>query len=404
VSDERNLNLDVRVDKFDAFIEGRVNFENDSPVENVTVALQNRETLEIFNIRTDQNGRFKVGLEAGHYVVTTSQYYSRYLGNHYWPDGFYAEPAIDTLEVTTGQIFEENIIFRPYPVTIRGVCTVDGHPLSDVLVQGIAIDPRTNQQQLYQTFSKSDGSYALGLFPKEIKSVIAQKEGFIAAPLAGFHNININEERAERDYNFKFTEQLGLMKLSGSVFGAGSQPLADVYVVAYNIWDNSPDGHLITKTDADGRYYFDIKVEGDWQVGVFKEGAQVRPELYYKYMSPGLKYKNLNFVVSAESDMKTGSGQLLLSDFNLLPHLPDPFFKETVIDFVLPKSSHTQVEVLSLDGHELTTLLDLDLSSGYQKLRWDGTDETGNTLASGVYLCRIKAQKNTTVLPITLLR
>ena len=170
------------------------------------------------------------------------------------------------------------------------------------------------------------------------------------------------------------------------------------------MWDNSPDGHLITKTNQDGHYHFEIKVEGDWQVGLFTNGAGVHPDMYYKYMSLGLKYKKLDFVVADAVDATTNKGQLLLSDFNIVPHFPNPFFKETVIDFVLPKSGVTQVDVLSMDGQELTTLLNYKLSSGYQKILWDGRDDDGNFIAKGVYLCRIKAQEKTTLLPITLLR
>jgi hypothetical protein len=57
-----------------------------------------------------------------------------------------------------------------------------------------------------------------------------------------------------------------------------------------------------------------------------------------------------------------------------------------------------------MDGNELTTLVDHDLSGGFQKVRWDGTDDFGNMIANGVYLCRIKSKESTTVVPITLLR
>ncbi|MBN1464389.1 carboxypeptidase regulatory-like domain-containing protein [candidate division KSB1 bacterium] len=403
VREEKNVPLDLRVRRYDAFIDGCVRFEDGSPTENITVALQNRTTLEFYSIRTDQQGHFKVGVEPGCYIVTTSHYYSRYLGNDYWPDGFFAEPAVDTLHVQEGQIISENITFIGYPAAIRGSCLLDGSPLADVLIQGVALDPVTKKQKLYQTFSKIDGSYALGIFPHAIKSVIAQKEGYFATPLAGFHGIKVDEGQICQPYDFQFIKQTGLMKLSGFVYGSARQPAADVYVVAYNIWEDGPEGHLITRTDANGYYSFDIKVEGDWQIGAHREGADSRPEVYYKYMSPGLQYDHLDFHVSEGSDA-AGSGQLLLSDFNFTPHFPNPFFKETVIDFVLPKSSHTQIKLFSIDGDELTTLLDHDLSSGYQKVRWDGTDHAGNLFANGIYLCRIESHEHTRILPITLLR
>ncbi|MBN1561068.1 carboxypeptidase regulatory-like domain-containing protein [candidate division KSB1 bacterium] len=402
VTDEKNAPLDLRVSRYDAYIDGCVRFENHSPAENITVALQNIATLEFYNIRTDQHGHFKVGVEPGCYVVTTSQYYSRYLGNSHWPDGFFAEPAVDTLIIQNDQVISEDITLIRYPAAIRGHCLLQGAPLGDVLVQGVAIDPRTKRQKLYQTFSKSDGSYELGIFPHEIKSVIAQKEGFIAAP-AVFQKIEMNEKETVENYNFQFIKQTGLMKLSGFVYDPSEQPLEDVYVVAYNIWEDSPDGHLVTQTNENGYYCFDLKVDGDWQIGAYREGANIQPEIYYKFMSPGLQYDRLNFHVS-EDKIAIGSGQLQLADFNFMPHFPNPFFKETVIDFVLPKSSHTQIKLLSIDGDELTTLLDHNLSSGYQKFSWNGADRAGNLFANGIYLCRIESHEHTSILPITLLR
>lgn len=401
VHDEKSTHLDTKIKKYTSFVEGQIHFANNAAAENITIALQNTETMEIFQVRSDETGQFKIGLESGEYVVTTSQYFSRYLGNHYWPEGFYAKPAVDTVVVHNGQIYMEDIAILAYPAQIHGVCQVNGMPIPDVLVQGIAVDPVSKTQKLYQTFTKADGSYTLGIDNVSNLSIVAQKDGFIPASVAGFEYDIAN---SQRQYDFEFKRLPSLMSLSGSVFGDAQQPLSDVHVVAYNIWDHTPNGHLITKTDDHGRYYFDIQVEGDWQVGVFKKDAEVHPEMYYHFMSPGLKYDNLNFVVSDDPNLDGDNGRLLLADFSVVSHQPNPFYKETVIDFVLPKSSHTQVDVLDMNGNELTTLLDHNLSSGYQKVRWDGTDAYGNTISNGVYLCRVTSQEKTTLLPITLLR
>jgi hypothetical protein len=401
LNDEQSINLNINVKKYAAFVTGQVHFANSSAVENITVALQNTETMDIYFIRTNENGDFKVGLEPGEYVVTTSQYYSRYLGNHYWPEGFYAQPAVDTVVVKEGERFAEEITFLPYNSHVNGTCHVNGMPLVDVLVQGIAVDPISKKQKLYQTFSKADGSYSLGVGENESLTIIAQKEGFTPVPVTGF---KINAEAQAQHYSFQFKAHLGLMTLGGSVYGEKSQPLSGVHVVAYNIWDHTPHGHLITQTDENGRYFFDIKVEGDWQIGVFKKDAEVHPEMYYQYMSTGLKYDDLNFVVSNDQQNNTGNGRVTLADFSVVPHQPNPFYKETVIDFVLPKSSHTQVDVLDMNGKELTTLVNHNLSSGFQKVRWDGKDASGNAIANGVYWCRVTSKDNTALLPITLLR
>ena len=396
--------LTLYAEKYKSFIEGRVCFENKSAVENVTIALQNTNNFEIYRARTDENGYFKIGVDPGQYVITTTEYSSIYLGNHYWPEGFYADPAVAQVSVAPGEIVHHHITFSPYPAFIRGVCTQSGAPLQDVLVQGVAVDPQTGEHRLYQTFSNADGSFSLGVEQGLITSVVAQKEGGYIAENATFRNIDMRRRNTAEGYNFNFSRTASMMSLSGAVY-KGNRPVEGVYVVAFNSDNKRPESHLVAKTDENGAYYFDIKIEGDWQIGIYEDDHSVHPQMYYKYLSPGLKYRDLDFVLSGEGENTNRyKGELQLADFNLAPHFPNPFYKETIIDFVLPKSSYTQIDVIDMDGEEVTSLVNDKLSSGYQKVRWDGTDDQGNVIANGVYFCRMKSQEKTTIQPITLLR
>ena len=194
------------------------------------------------------------------------------------------------------------------------------------------------------------------------------------------------------------------MSLSGQVRD-DSNPVENAYVVAYNETDPGPNSHIITRTDKKGAYNFEIINKGDWKIGVYKPGYDAHPEIYYTFLFPGINYRNLDFILSSETDQTDSfSGTLELAEFNILPRVPNPFYGKTIIDFVLPESIYTTVDVLSFDGDKVTTLIDDELSSGYQSLQWDGTDNEGNKIANGVYLCRVQAHDKTTVLPITLLR
>lgn len=399
-----NKKLTLNAEKYKSFIEGRASFENKAAVENVVIALQNLTNFEIYHTRTDENGFYRIGVEPGDYAVSVSQYTSIYLGSHYWPDGFYAAPASANLYVSSNATVQKNIIFKSFPAFIRGVCTQDGAPLQDVLIQGIAIDQRTGAQKLFQTFSKADGSFSLGVDKERISSLVAQKEGGYIAENATFRNIDMSTQATVSGYNFSFAGTASLMSLSGVVL-KDKAPAADVCVVAFNSGAKGPDGHLITHTNKNGAYYFDIKFPGDWQIGVFNKNYAAHPQIYYNYMSPGLKYRDLDFALSSETkNDDVVEGELQLADFNLSPHFPNPFCKETIIDFVLPKSSYTQIDVLDMDGVEVTSLLNDKCASGYQKVFWDGADDKGNIIANGVYYCRIKYQETTEIQPITLLR
>ncbi|RPI01743.1 MAG: hypothetical protein EHM72_05775 [Calditrichaeota bacterium] len=397
---------DWQMQKYESFVCGRVYQEDHTPSADISIILQNTKEFKIFHGRTDQNGNYCIGVQAGEYNITLNQYFSKYLGNDHWPEGFYAFPESNTFTIQPGQQLFKDFEFRPYQAFISGRCTLNGQPVADVLVQGIGIDPKSKKQVLFQTFSQADGAYTLGIQPFVMTSLFAQKQGLYTLSKSEFKNYDMKSELLKRDINFCFDKQATLMSLSGRLVDEQQRPVAGAYVVARNDWDTGPDGHLIVRSNDNGEYFIDVRTEGDWRIGAFtSRNSQSAPSLYFKYLVNGVSYKNLDFVLSQHSSMiAQTNGQLDLSDFYVLPHMPDPFFKQTTIDFILPHSGYTEVEVLSIDGEELVTLIDEQLSRGYQKITWDGKDDEGNIIGSGVYLCRVTSEKQTSIQPITLLK
>ena len=77
--------------------------------------------------------------------------------------------------------------------------------------------------------------------------------------------------------------------------------------------------------------------------------------------------------------------------FNLSQNYPNPFNAETVISFALHKTSHVKLEIYNILGQKVMDLVDERVSAGYKKVVWDGKDNAGKTVASGVYLYQLKA-------------
>jgi flagellar hook assembly protein FlgD len=70
-------------------------------------------------------------------------------------------------------------------------------------------------------------------------------------------------------------------------------------------------------------------------------------------------------------------------------NLPNPFNPLTTIRFVLPTASHATLEIVDVAGRHIRTLVDQSLAKGDHQVVWDGRDNHGNSVASGVYLYRL---------------
>jgi len=60
--------------------------------------------------------------------------------------------------------------------------------------------------------------------------------------------------------------------------------------------------------------------------------------------------------------------------------------------FGLPEDAHVSVRLYNLLGQSVRTLVDDDLSAGYRYLTWNGRDDLGRNLTSGVYLVVMESQ------------
>ena len=72
-------------------------------------------------------------------------------------------------------------------------------------------------------------------------------------------------------------------------------------------------------------------------------------------------------------------------EFALHQNYPNPFNPVTTINYDLAKDGHVSIVVYDLLGREVNTLVNEVQNAGYASIRWDGTDNLGKTLASGMY-------------------
>jgi hypothetical protein len=90
--------------------------------------------------------------------------------------------------------------------------------------------------------------------------------------------------------------------------------------------------------------------------------------------------------------------------FALLQNYPNPLNPETEIGFQLPEANHIVVKIFNILGEEIRTLVDQPYEPGSHRVRWDGRDERGNPVASGIYLYQLQAGDFSQVRKMSLLR
>ncbi|HUV37624.1 MAG TPA: FlgD immunoglobulin-like domain containing protein, partial [Patescibacteria group bacterium] len=70
---------------------------------------------------------------------------------------------------------------------------------------------------------------------------------------------------------------------------------------------------------------------------------------------------------------------------------PNPFNPTTTIRFELPEPRWVRLAIYDVSGRLVATLVDRLLPAGSRELEWSGTNDAGRSVASGVYLVRLKA-------------
>jgi len=77
--------------------------------------------------------------------------------------------------------------------------------------------------------------------------------------------------------------------------------------------------------------------------------------------------------------------------FSLKQNFPNPFNSETVMEYFLPKESQVKITIYNLLGQRVKIILDQRESAGHKRVMWDGKNEKGEMLSSGIYFYRIEA-------------
>jgi hypothetical protein len=77
--------------------------------------------------------------------------------------------------------------------------------------------------------------------------------------------------------------------------------------------------------------------------------------------------------------------------YTLSANIPNPFTKSTEISYFAPRSGSMKLEVYSMDGQLVKTLVNGNVEAGQHTAVWAANDENGKAVASGTYVYRLSA-------------
>ncbi len=122
-----------------------------------------------------------------------------------------------------------------------------------------------------------------------------------------------------------------------------------------------------------------------------------------------LKISKLVLADTAAVVIPTGDQPVLPTDFRLEQNFPNPFNANTTIRFEIPfnqsgESVRATIKIYNVLGRIVRTLIDEALPPGRHQVVWDGRDDSGNQVASGMYFYRLSLPGFTESRKMTLLK
>jgi len=136
----------------------------------------------------------------------------------------------------------------------------------------------------------------------------------------------------------------------------------------------------------------------DYSSTIDWEGLSISRERNYIYCAHSIEAmvsrSNLSLALISETP----------ASFSLLQNYPNPFNPETNIQFQLPEAAEVQLKIYNLLGQEVRTLVNENHEAGFHTVYWDGKNNNGDLVASGVYVYVIRANQYTEVKKMMLMK
>lgn len=229
----------------------------------------------------------------------------------------------------------------------------------------------------YLSFENENGEWKKRMYTLDSEKFQIMNEGLTLIP----------------QYTYSFTpEEIAagyqIYSLAEDLNGDG---ITDFYVLAYHgenqrqsfkIFDITTGNILFEKNEALFSFSYPSLLDADnnsvLDCIVIKYDFPFNNQYYYEIYSTGVT--------------TAGNDKILNPQFKLNQNFPNPFNPTTIINFSLEKESAVSIDIYNVTGEKVKTLINGIEKAGSHSIEWNGTDNFGNKLPTGVYFYRLNAK------------
>jgi len=383
-------------------IAGTVTSEEDgSPIPHACVVLYRKGFGEFRKTRTDESGAFRfAGLRPGIYYLAADA--KGYKGEFY--DNARRMRDATPIQLGLGEsVTDINIALAPRDANLGAIAGVvvsdeDGSPIEGAWVYALPL----RRGHIRWAVTDADGEYEITGLPSGSYFVMAWARGYVAEfyddarRLRKATPVQVNAPSTTSDINFSLRpRKRGAYQLAGRVLDAQGQPVEGALVVAESdtaeVASVPTDGmgNFVLADLPDGRYRLRVSLPEAGDVYYGGEDSSQASALELSESSPS---EEVEIQLGVTTGVSGSTESTLPAQFELGQNYPNPFNPSTEIRFALPKDAEVTLTIFNLRGQVVRTLVKGAKVAGFHTVSWDGRDELGHDVASGVYIYRIVAR------------
>jgi hypothetical protein len=337
-------------------------------------------------------------LDGGYIMVGYSYYYSETLEDYDWGVGIVKSDAMgNELNSTLIDRYGTQHLYRVIPTSDSGAIAV-GSAASIYLVK---IDKYGDT-----TWVKGCGGVGTGWSVLEMEDggyMAFGDRGFGYPNYDDFWMVRLNasgdtlwtkrypHKADDIGYSIDRTSDGGFV-MAGSAFRNDGQDPKDFYIIRTNANGDTLWTKMVGRDYGDYATCIKQTPDGGYIVVGWTEIGNGSTDIYVVKLEP-----------DNSSDVNHDNN-IYPSSFSLSANYPNPFNPNTTIGYGLQRRAHVTIDIFNLLGQKVKTLIDETKGAGQYSTEWNGRDESGQAVSSGIYFYRLEAGNEAQVNKMMLLK